>query len=220
MVQFLLAVRRMNSVTREALIVIAIEGDYTPPMGFDLERACGQVRVHLGAYKFLHGVKNNPALPVVMKGSKTPAYVAVAQVAGRTGRLKAAARVEQSFKDQGVQAPLLEVLVQQLRQYRLTMRKLGKDRVRSLQDPRYSGKEAGPDDLVVAWLAAMYHLVMYYLEHRKIVIPGMSLVPGVRDSEDGPDIDAIEKDMAYAATLNIPSVESAIRRLKGAIEDE
>ncbi len=220
MVQFLLAVRRMNAVTRGALIVVAIEGDYTPPMGFDLERACADVRVHLGKYKILHGVKSNPALPVVMKGSKTPAYVAVAQVAGRTGRLKAAAKVEQSFKDPGVPGTLLEVLVQQLRQYRLTLRKLGKDRVRSTQDPRYSGKEAGRDDLVVAWLAAMYHLVMYYLEHRKFIIPGMSLVPGVRDSEEGPDIDAIEKDMAYAATLNIPSVESAISRLKGAFDYE
>ena len=220
MVQFLLAVRRMNALTREAQIVIAIEGDYTPPMGFDLQRACADVRAHLGNYKILHGVKNNPALPVVMKGSKTPAYVAVAQVAGRTGRLQAAARVEQSFKDPGVSGTLLDVLVQQLRQYRLTLRKLGKDRVRSTQDPRYSGKEAGRDDLAVAWLAALYHLVMYYLEHRKYIVPGMSLVPGVRDSEDGPDIDALEKDMAYAASLKIPSVEAAIQRLKGSIEEE
>ncbi len=212
-VQFLVRIRRMNHLTRNALIMIAVEGDYTPVMGHDVERACGCVREHLGRYDFIRGVKNDPRKPVVMKGNRTPGYVGVAQVAGRTDRLRCAPEVEQSGRDLGETDTLQERLVAQLRQYRLTVRKPGKDRVRSTQDPRYSGKESGRDDLVVAWLMSVYWLMMYYIEFRKTIIPGMTLVQGVKDAH-GPSIEAIERDMAYAATLRIPTVASVISRMR------
>jgi hypothetical protein len=59
----------------------------------------------------------------------------------------------------------------------------------------------------------MYWLVMYYVEVRKFIIPGMTLVKGVTDA-DGPSIDAIERDMAYAATLDIPTVSSVMSRMQ------
>jgi hypothetical protein len=212
-VQFLIRIRRTNPVTRNALMVIAVEGDYTPILGTDIERACAGVRDHLGRYDFIRGVKNDPRKPVVMKGNRTPGYVGVAQVAGRTDRLRVAPVVEQSGRDAGDTDTLQERLVAQMRQYRLTVRKPGKDRVRTTQDPRYSGKESGRDDLVVAWLMAVYWLVMYYIEFRRTIIPGMTLVQGVKDAH-GPSIDAIEKDVAYAATLSIPTVSSIIGRMQ------
>ena len=213
MAQFRVRVRRMHPCLRTAEFWVAFEGDYNPIMGRTFQSTCAQMRADLGVVYMVHGVAKDPLLPVVMKGNKTPAYVQVAQVAGRTGRLVAAEEIEQSGHDASDSTPLIEKLVNQGRQYRLTVRKPGKDRVRSTQDPRFSGKESGPDDLFVAWLTALHSLVWWMIKHRGYIVPGMTLVPGVRDAT-GPSLSAIEADMQYAASLNIPSVESAIASMR------
>lgn len=213
MAQFMVRVRRMHPALYRSEFWVAFEGDYNPLLGRAFQKTCADMRTALGVVHMVHGVAKDPLLPVVMKGNKTPAYVQVTQVAGRTGRLAAAEVIEQSGKDAGDPAPLMERLVNQARQYRLCVRKPGKDRVRSTQDPRYSGKESGPDDLFVAWLTAMHALVMWMIKHRGYIIPGMTLVPGVRDAQ-GPTISAIEADMEYAATLKIPDVAQAIARMR------
>ncbi len=165
----------------DAILVVAVEGNYYMPLATDLVKALNENRDTIGSFTMLYECEKHPAAPVVIKTPKSAhEYVKALNCFLRTGRVFFAPEVDQEAR---------EDLVRQLAHYQWDLRPVN-DPVRGDTAGVWSGKVGGKqDDVAVSFLQCVYYALIFMVDRKyagarrspPYIAPGLTLVERVAE---------------------------------------
>lgn len=165
----------------DAILVVAVEGNYYMPLATDLVKALHENRDTVGTFTMLYECEKHPAAPVVIKTPKSAhEYVKSLNCFLRTGRIFFAPEVDQEARDE---------LIRQLAHYQWDLRPVN-DPVRGDTAGVWSGKVGGKqDDVAVSLLQCIFYALVFMVDDKyrarrrcpPYIAPGLTLVERVAE---------------------------------------